>query len=152
MITSFFKDCVGVFICFDITDSESFEALENWIKILKENCNHEVDMLIIGTKSDLKNERTVPMEKAKEFSKLKNLYYVETSAKETSGGKIEDAFEILIMEAWRRMKGGGNHGSKYEDMSINMKLKDKDKAKDSKRYSDSVSYISGQPEEKGCCT
>ena len=82
MVTSFFKDCVGVFIAFAINDKKSFEEVSRWISLVKDNCENEVDMLLLGTKADLFESRTVPLDEAKELAKKHGCFYLETSSKE----------------------------------------------------------------------
>jgi GTPase SAR1 family protein len=48
---------------------------------------------LIGNKSDLNDQRQVPQDKIKEFCELKNLTYMECSAKE--GEKIKEIFVEL---------------------------------------------------------
>ena len=98
MVTSFFKDCVGVFITFSIDDQQSFSEVGRWMALVKENCENEVDCLILGNKADLFEERVVPVEAAKELAQKNGCFYMETSAKldDIGNGRIEEAFEVMV--------------------------------------------------------
>ena len=42
-----------VLICFDLTNGESFNSVEDWVEDLDQN-NPEVPVSLVGTKADLK--------------------------------------------------------------------------------------------------
>ncbi|MFX0106017.1 MAG: Rab family GTPase, partial [Candidatus Hodarchaeota archaeon] len=88
------------FIVFDLTDRNSFnhilkwyEELENFIK------QRHIPLIIIGNKTDLKDERVVKYEQGtelvNELSKRTRgkVSYIETSA--LSGENVEDAFTLI---------------------------------------------------------
>ena len=49
----------GILIVYDVTEKESFEALNFWMKSFKENANKDAICLIIGNKIDLKDKRVI---------------------------------------------------------------------------------------------
>ena len=68
----------GVLFIYDISNQESFDGIESWYDLYKEE-NEEVVGLLIGNKCD--KERKVDQQKVEEFSKKHELDYIETSAK-----------------------------------------------------------------------
>ena len=44
---------------FSLGDRESFEGLPRWVTELRENAAPEVDLVIVGNKSDLEGEEKV---------------------------------------------------------------------------------------------
>ena len=70
----------------------SFESLNEWLKEVRNSCSPDVQLFLIGNKSDLPAlKREVPFEEALEFKQKNNLlYFTETSAK--SGDNIEKLF------------------------------------------------------------
>jgi GTPase SAR1 family protein len=71
---------------------DSFESLNDWLKEIKNSCSPDVQIFLIGNKSDLNPmQREVSTEEALEFQKKHNiLYFTETSAK--SGDNINQLF------------------------------------------------------------
>lgn len=84
----------GVFLAFDITSSSSFERLPLWLGEIGRYAPINVVRLLIGTKCDLANHRTVSRDEIDDFCRINGLEYVETSAKESIG--VELAFEKVI--------------------------------------------------------
>jgi GTPase SAR1 family protein len=76
---------------YSITRRDTFENLNDWLKEAKSSCSPEVQMFLVGNKSDLENDREVPMEDALKFKQDNNmLYFTETSAK--SGDNVDRLF------------------------------------------------------------
>ncbi len=97
----YYQGATGALLVFDITRGETFENIPNWItELLENNNNRVVPMVLIGNKSDLRDETSITteagMEYAKNLSGWSNfeIPYVETSAKD--GSNVEEAFEILL--------------------------------------------------------
>ena len=81
----------GVLFIFDISNRESFNDLESWYNIYKEE-NEKVVGLLIGNKCDL--ERKVDEEEAEKFANDHGLNYLETSAKLDK--KVRKAIACLL--------------------------------------------------------
>lgn len=148
MVTSFFKDCVGAFIAFSIDDLASFEGVGRWLSLIKENCVNEIDVLLLGTKADLFESRTVPIEQAKELAKKHDCFYLETSAKTNNldKGRIQEAFEVLVALSHVKMRGG-DHANRREMLSIKTEVR---RDKNVSGLNDNVSERSPQ-NKSGCC-
>lgn len=69
-----------VCLVYDITSRESFLALEDWMNLVKKDLPNK-PVIVVGNKSDLESERTVPMWEAVEYSTAKDCLYLETSSK-----------------------------------------------------------------------
>jgi len=71
---SFYKNSSGAFVVFDLTRFSSFNAIDTWIKDLKETAGEKIIIILIGNKSDLEDHRAVTTEEAKmkasSYSKL----------------------------------------------------------------------------------
>ena len=60
----YYKDVCGVMLCYDLTDSDSFNKLEFWINDLKTNAPANIVMVLIGNIFDVLSEvdqRRVPL-------------------------------------------------------------------------------------------
>ncbi|CAF1217454.1 unnamed protein product, partial [Didymodactylos carnosus] len=81
VVRNFYRGAHGVLLCFDITDSESFRNIEEWANEIQRYCPQNIPIYLIGTKSDLKTERAVSYEQAKECADKRGIQYIETSSK-----------------------------------------------------------------------
>ena len=53
---------------FDVTDTVSFENIEYWLKKIKKHGDENVEILLLGNKIDLINDRAVTTEQAQEVA------------------------------------------------------------------------------------
>ena len=67
---NYFKEIDAAILFYDITQVNSFEFLENVMKDIENKM-----FFLIGTKSDLEEKRIIPIEKAEEFCKMKNINF-----------------------------------------------------------------------------
>ncbi|KAF7259563.1 hypothetical protein EG68_03231 [Paragonimus skrjabini miyazakii] len=92
---SYYRNCVGVFILFDLTDRETFEHIPGWFEeaLSSIRCPTPV-FVIVGHKLDRCAERRVTKFEAECLAqRLGDLVYIETSS--ITGENIERSFEIL---------------------------------------------------------
>jgi Ras-related protein Rab-1A len=89
----YYRGSLGVVLVFDLTNSDSFEHLPQWIEEVRANVKAEIPLLLVGNKSDLIDQRIVSMDEINRFTRDFNLYYMETSAK--TGDGVGDCFYIL---------------------------------------------------------
>ena len=99
MVSKFYQKANGAFVVYDVTNKQSFELLEYWIKSIRESSPENMPIMLIGNKNDLIEERQISTEQGVDFSKKLGLFFFETSAKDDSKEKIETAFSKLITEA-----------------------------------------------------
>jgi GTPase SAR1 family protein len=66
---------LGGLVVFDITNRRSFENVRSWISILKERAAEEVQIILVGNKSDLRNQRVVSQDEAEKQAALWNIRY-----------------------------------------------------------------------------
>ena len=72
---------MGALILYDISNQESFDRLEYWIKDIKENSiSDDCVIYIIGNKCDNEKNRVIPKEQGEEFAKENNFKFYEISA------------------------------------------------------------------------
>ena len=82
----------GVLIIYDITNENSFQNLKSWVSTIKEECGH-MEMLLIGNKSDLEEQRKVKKDEAIAFAQEEKIEYMETSSK--TGENIHKAIGFI---------------------------------------------------------
>ncbi len=88
----FYRGAHAAILAYSVGMRSSFESLNEWLKEIKNSCAPDVQIYLIGNKSDINPaEREVTFEEALEFKQKHNLlYFTETSAK--SGDNIEKLF------------------------------------------------------------
>ena len=79
----------GALVIFDMTDKNSFEKLDEWIQDFR-NARGDAPIILIGNKSDLKNQIKITEKDASEFAKNNTMELIITSAK--TGENVENAF------------------------------------------------------------
>ena len=84
----------GFIFIYDITNSESFKNIVNWINLALEKNNHTVINLLVGNKSDLESDRKVSKSEAEALAKEKKLFFLETSAKKDNN--VEKVFYYFL--------------------------------------------------------
>jgi len=89
-------------ILYDTTDRNSFEDVENWVKIVDDNTDNIVKV-IIGAKNDLIEEKQVSFDDAKALSVELDCVGkpIETSSK--TGENVEEAFLNVAQEILKRL-------------------------------------------------
>ncbi|KAL3308436.1 Ras- protein Rab-7 [Cichlidogyrus casuarinus] len=99
---SFYRGADCCVLVYDVTQATSFNKLNNWHDEFLVQANPRnpgsFPFILIGNKCDLENERTVSMQKAQSWCKLKeNMPYFECSAKEATN--VENAFMEVAKRA-----------------------------------------------------
>ena len=90
----------GGLVIFDLTDKKSFDKLSEWIESFK-NARGEQPLLLIGNKSDLKNQIKIKDDEAEQFANNNNMELNITSAK--TGQNVEAAFNKLTKRILDKM-------------------------------------------------
>ena len=54
---TFYKGIAGVFLAFSINSEETLHAVQSWFSEVREHAHEEVVFFLVGTKSDLEDER-----------------------------------------------------------------------------------------------
>lgn len=67
---AYYRDAQGVLLVYDITRYSSFINLVKWVQELHLYAPEDMVVMIIGNKVDMKDERRVSTEEAKEFAGL----------------------------------------------------------------------------------
>ena len=89
---SFFNNTNGVIFVYDITSSDSFSGVKNWIK--DSIMFGKFESILCGNKVDLDSRRQVKFDTLKEYGIKEKMQVIETSAK--TGVNIDKAFRMLV--------------------------------------------------------
>ena len=92
---SFIKKADGVILIYDISDLDSFEAVDNWIKSIKEIGKEKLPIVLVGNKCDLSDdERKISLKEGQDKANEFQIPFYETSCKD--GINIKEVFEKLV--------------------------------------------------------
>ena len=122
LTSSYYKSAKGALVVYDITDKESFNKIEKLVDDLKNGCDKNIYIILLGNKIDLEDRRVITKEEGENLAQKLNLGFGEVSAK--TGDGIEEAFQKLINEVYRISK---NEFKSYSDVqvSVNQKIEPK---------------------------
>ena len=82
-------------LIYDIADYKSFNECKNYYnEKLMNNCKKDIEVILLGNKSDLEEERKVLPEEAAGFALENNYIFMETSC--VKNENVASAFEALI--------------------------------------------------------
>ena len=110
-------------IVYDITNEETFNNLKTWVRSIKEECGKQIQMLIIGNKNDLNEERVVDKNIAMEYAKEEKIDYLETSSK--TGDNIQKAISLLCEKVLENTEFTNDFSFTLDATAISQKNKSK---------------------------
>ena len=82
----------GILLFYSITDRESFDDINKWVDIIKDTCEL-LPIILIGNKSDDKDNRIVSEDEGKKLAKKYKLEFMECSGK--GDINVNKAFETI---------------------------------------------------------
>ena len=100
LTTSYYKGAKGALIVYDITQKTSFDKIESLLKKLRDNSNKNVNVILVGNKRDLEDNREVLKEDGEELAKKLKIKFMEVSAK--TGENLDKLFQNLIDEVYEK--------------------------------------------------
>jgi len=102
---SYYRNCVGCIILYDITSRESFEHVHDWLQEARNSTEDDnVVYLLLGHKIDLEYKREVSTAEGESFALAHDMLFIETSAKVVCN--IEESFVMVAKEIYSRLQGG----------------------------------------------
>uniref|UniRef100_A0A3B4GRI4 Ras-related protein Rab-25 n=1 Tax=Pundamilia nyererei TaxID=303518 RepID=A0A3B4GRI4_9CICH len=99
--SAYYRGAVGALLVYDITKHLTYENVERWLKELYEHADPHIVVMLVGNKTDLESERSVPNEEAKDFAEKKGLFFLETSALDSTN--VEAAFTTVLAEIHKKV-------------------------------------------------
>ena len=83
LIPNYIRGASLIFLVYDITNRDTFAHLPEWIKFI--NNIENTNIIIVGNKIDLEDNREINFEEGKKFAEANNCEIFEVSAKEGTG-------------------------------------------------------------------
>eukprot|EP00004_Rigifila_ramosa_P026961 TRINITY_DN857_c0_g1_i10.p2 TRINITY_DN857_c0_g1~~TRINITY_DN857_c0_g1_i10.p2 ORF type:complete len:235 (+),score=44.62 TRINITY_DN857_c0_g1_i10:129-833(+) len=99
----YYRGTVAVFLAYDITDRDSFDALGLWLEKARELAPDAL-LVVVGCKADLGDQRVVQADEVSALVAAEGLAgYVECSAK--TGAGVESMFKAVAVAAHEKRPG-----------------------------------------------
>ncbi|KAF3643907.1 Ras-related protein RABA1d [Capsicum chinense] len=130
--SAYYRGAVGALLVYDVTRHSTFESVERWLKELRDHTDPNIVVMLVGNKSDLRHLVAVPTEDGKSFAEKESLYFMETSALESTN--VDSAFAEVLTQIYHVVSrkamendgenGNGNVPSKGEKIDIGKEVSD----------------------------
>jgi len=101
---AYYKASAVAMVVYDISNEESFQHIQAWIKDCKDLAPKTVQLILIGNKSDLEDQRVISKEKGEQLASENNMLFFETSA--LNGNGVEEAFQKSIELVDQKIRSG----------------------------------------------
>ena len=120
-ITFYLKNAHIIFLCYDITNINSFNNLKIWFNIINKYVYNDFFIgVLIGTKNDLEHKRIISYNEGHNYANKINFFFYETSSK--LNNNIDTLFEFTIDTFFNKNKNliyENNNKEKLELKNIN---------------------------------
>ena len=120
---TYYKGSQGIVLVYDVTDIESFNKIQHWMKQIDNNANKNVRKVLCGNKCD-KEGRVVTEKQGQKMADSYKIKFFETSAK--ADINVKEMFDYLSNEIFKNFEE-----KEKEKENINIK-KPKDDKEDKK--------------------
>ena len=87
-------------LVYDISERNTFIECQTYFnELIKKECSKNVQVIVLGNKTDLEEKRKVSTDEGIKFSEENNYIFMETSCLKNE--KVSDAFSTLIEKTYR---------------------------------------------------
>ena len=92
----------GIVLVYDITNMESFEELKEWIEYLQKCTTEETEVVLVGTKVELKDQRAVSRARGEMLAEERGFHFFEASG--LTGENVNEVFYCLAEQLMRKRR------------------------------------------------
>ena len=118
--TAYYRGALGFLLMYDITNEESFNAVQDWSTQIKTYGWESAQIILVGNKKDMEYDRVVSTERGRELANNLGYDFFEVSAK--SGEAVIPTFDRLVdnicMNMTDQMGGDGNNNNGKGDNGV----------------------------------
>ncbi|XP_057488277.1 ras-related protein RABA5c-like [Actinidia eriantha] len=116
--SAYYRGAVGALVVYDISRRTTFDSITRWLDELNTHCDTTVARMLVGNKCDLENIRAVSIEEGKSLAEAEGLFFMETSALDSTN--VKKAFEIIIQEIYNNVSRKVLSSDSYKsELSVN---------------------------------
>lgn len=92
--TAYYRGALGFLLMYDITNEESFNAVQDWSTQIRTYGWENAQVILVGNKQDMEHERVVIPNRGQELASQLGFEFYEVSAK--SGNNVPQVFDRLV--------------------------------------------------------
>ena len=93
--TNYYQRADCCLLVYDVTNKNSFNECKDYFnEKIQENCKENIQVILLGNKTDLVNQREVTPDEGANLGLENNYIFIETSCLKNEN--VSDAFETLI--------------------------------------------------------
>lgn len=117
IVSNYYKIADCCLLVYDITNKNSFDRIKNYyIGQLKEHSSKIVKVILLGNKTDLKDQRQISSKEGAELAEKNGFIFMESSC--VDNYNVSNAFETLIQITNTELK-------KLNSKNLELKIKKK---------------------------
>lgn len=98
---AYYRDAAACILLYDVSCRKSFNDLDKWVDDVKSMSNN-INIILVGHKSDLVYERVVSYEEGKEYAEKHNMLFIEASS--IKNENVEDVFINIAKNILRKIE------------------------------------------------
>ncbi|KAK2360415.1 Ras-related protein RABA5b [Trifolium repens] len=116
--SAYYRGAFGALVVYDISRRGTFDSIKRWLDELTTQNDSTVARMLVGNKCDLENIREVSVEEGKALAEEEGLFFMETSALDSTN--VQTAFEIVIREIYNNISRKVLNSDSYKaELSVN---------------------------------
>ncbi|KAL8143811.1 hypothetical protein V2J09_016843 [Rumex salicifolius] len=116
--SAYYRGAVGALVVYDVSRRSTFDSIARWLEELRTHCDTTVATMLVGNKCDLENIREVSIEEGKSFAEEEKLFFMETSALDSTN--VRTAFEMVIRQIYNNVSRKLLNSDSYKaELSVN---------------------------------
>ncbi|XP_010927595.2 ras-related protein RABA5c [Elaeis guineensis] len=116
--SAYYRGAFGALVVYDISRRSTFDSVPRWLHELDTHSDTTVARMLVGNKCDLANIREVSVEEGKSLAEAEGLFFIETSALDSTN--VKTAFEIVIKEIYNNVSRKVLNSDSYKaELSLN---------------------------------
>ena len=143
---SYYRHCIAAVVVYDISNKKSFESIMEWLEKLRDNSHEQINVILVGNKTDLESKREVTYDEGKNFADEQEIDFVETCAFEYE--TVEALFIKVTNKILDKIKAG-EQDPKNETLGIKIGSKNPDYSSSNRTID--IKAKTEKEERKKCC-
>ncbi|XP_072549442.1 RAB3D, member RAS oncogene family, b isoform X1 [Salminus brasiliensis] len=118
--TAYYRGAMGFLLMYDITNQDSFSAVQDWATQIKTYSWDNAQVILVGNKCDLEDDRLIPTEDSQRLADELGFQFFEASAKDNINVKqvFERLVDVICEKMNETMEGEGGPLGNHKDPNL----------------------------------